>query len=114
MELDHSSQHHARPKPRISQQKLVKYTLFDLEQAAQFSTNFLAASVLLALHEVGHGLFPAAYFTVANVARICLALGIHDRTKATQILPRPCKYLTESSETTGANCSLRCSHLDRD
>lgn len=67
----------------------VKLALFALEQSARFSTNLLAAYALLALHEIGHGIFPAAYLTVSNLARLFCALGVHDRTKATQILPRP-------------------------
>lgn len=67
----------------------VKFALFALEQSARFSTNLLAAYTLLALHEIGHGIFPAAYLTVSNLARLFCALGLHDRTKATQILPRP-------------------------
>jgi hypothetical protein len=67
----------------------VKLALFALEQSARFSTNLLAAYALLALHEIGHGVFPAAYLTVSNLARLFCALGLHDRTKATQVLPRP-------------------------
>lgn len=67
----------------------LKAALFTLENSARFSTNFLAAHALLALHEIGHGLFPAAYFTVGNLARQFCALGLHDRKKATQILPKP-------------------------
>jgi len=67
----------------------VKTSLFALEQSARFSTNFLAAHALLALYEIGHGIFPVAYLTVGNLARLFCALGLHDRKKATQILPRP-------------------------
>lgn len=71
----------------------LKTALFTLEQSARFSTYFLAAHALLALHEIGHGLFPAAYFTVGNLARQFCALGLHDRKKATQILPKPGMHL---------------------
>jgi hypothetical protein len=96
MRLDHddsiASQHlseddYARDQ-RTRYQK-VKTALFAIEQSARFSTNFLAAHALLALHEIGHGIFPAAYLTVGNLARLFCALGLHDRKKATQILPRP-------------------------
>jgi hypothetical protein len=96
MRLDHddssASQHlsddeYAKDQ-RIRYQK-VKTALFAIEQSARFSTNFLAAHALLALHEIGHGIFPAAYLTVGNLARLFCALGLHDRKKATQILPRP-------------------------
>lgn len=74
---------------RNARYRTVKTALLVLENSAGFSTNFLAAYVLLAVYEVGHGLFPAAYLTVGNLTRIFCALGLHDRKNATQILPRP-------------------------
>ena len=95
MQLDHEvnsssplSNMRGNQEPKGRYQK-VKLALFALEQSARFSTNLLAAYALLALHEIGHGIFPAAYLTVSNLARLFCALGLHDRTKATQILPRP-------------------------
>lgn len=96
MQLDHEDD---SPSPSSSNDRggqetkdryrKLKLALFALEQSARFSTNLLAAYALLALHEIGHGIFPAAYLTVSNLARLFCALGLHDRTKATQILPRP-------------------------
>lgn len=95
MQLDHEDNsssplpnERGTQEPKARYQK-VKLALFALEQSARFSTNLLAAYALLALHEIGHGIFPAAYLTVSNLARLFCALGLHDRTKATQILPRP-------------------------
>jgi hypothetical protein len=96
MQLDHEDDSSRQQGPRRSsaqetkaRYQRVKLSLFALEQSARFSTNLLAAYALLALHEIGHGIFPAAYLTVSNLARLFCALGLHDRTKATQILPRP-------------------------
>ena len=96
MQLDHEADSPSPPSSteRSNQEatgryQKVKLALFALEQSARFSTNLLAAYAILALHEVGHGIFPAAYLTVSNLARLFCALGLHDRTKATQILPRP-------------------------
>lgn len=86
MHLDHGS-HYTIGRAAFYQ--TFKTTLFVIEQSARFSTNFLAAHILLALHEIGHGIFPAAYLTLGSVARLFCALGLHDRKKATQILPRP-------------------------
>lgn len=96
MQLDHEDDSaHEQTSSRSHAQELntryhkVKLSLFAIEQSATFSTNLLAAYALLALHEIGHGIFPAAYLTVNNLARLFCALGLHDRIKATQILPRP-------------------------
>lgn len=91
MQLDHGTdqdQDHTRDFARY---QVVKTALFTIEQSARFSTNFLAAYLLLALYEIGHGIFPAAYLTLGAIARLFCALGLHDRKKATQILPRPGK-----------------------
>lgn len=107
MRLDHdnspASQHlsdddHAKDQRTRYQQ--VKSALFAIEQSARFSTNFLAAHALLALHEIGHGIFPAAYLTVNNLARLFCALGLHDRKTATQILPRPGMSLLRENTST--------------
>lgn len=76
------------PETLSSDYTATKNVLFSLEQSAQFSTNFLAAYALLALFELGHGIYPAAYFTVGNLARVFYALGFHDRRNATQMLRR--------------------------
>jgi len=96
MQLDHEDDSPSPPSPSgrsdpgvKGRYQRVKLALLVLEQSARFSTNLLAAYALLALHEIGHGIFPAAYLTVSNLARLFCALGLHDRTKATQILPRP-------------------------
>ncbi|GAB7335616.1 hypothetical protein MBLNU13_g07943t2 [Cladosporium sp. NU13] len=96
MQLDHEDNFPSPPssvergnQDSKSRYQKVKLALFALEQSARFSTNLLAAYAILALHEIGHGIFPAAYLTVSNLARLFCALGLHDRTKATQVLPRP-------------------------
>lgn len=96
MQLDHEDDStHGQTGGRTHAQELktryqkIKLSLFAIEQSATFSTTLLAAYALLALHEIGHGIFPAAYLTVNNLARLFCALGLHDRIKATQILPRP-------------------------
>ena len=96
MQLDHEDDSsHEQISGRTHAQELktryqkVKLSLFAIEQSATFSTSLLAAYALLAVHEIGHGIFPAAYLTVSNLARLFCALGLHDRIKATQILPRP-------------------------
>ena len=65
----------------------LKAVLAACEQCGQYSTSFLAAEVLIAVYEMGHGLYPAAYISVGNVSRICYAIGLHNKRLATQ-LPR--------------------------
>jgi len=61
-----------------------------------FSAHTLQALLLIALYEMGHGIYPAAYLTVGNAARLGYAMGVHSP-KAPQILP-PCMTWTEQEE----------------
>jgi hypothetical protein len=102
-------------KEQRTRYQKVKTALFAIEQSARFSTNFLAAHALLALHEIGHGIFPAAYLTVGNLALLFCALGLHDRKKATQILPRPgMSFFKSHSKNGGTILTLRPRDLVRD
>lgn len=53
-----------------------------------FSIQLIQALLLIALYEMGHCIFPAAYLSVGNCARVGYAMGLHDRKTAPQMLPR--------------------------
>ncbi|KAK4495129.1 hypothetical protein PRZ48_013456 [Zasmidium cellare] len=67
----------------------VKAALAHCESYGQLSLEFLAANVLIAVHELSQAIFPAAYLTVAMCSRLCYAMGWHDKRKATQLLAKP-------------------------
>jgi hypothetical protein len=69
--------------------RAAKVALTVLEQHGQFSTNYLGARALLALHEIGQGMFPAAWLSVSGLISLHCALGLHDKLKAVQILRKP-------------------------
>ncbi|AEO66360.1 uncharacterized protein THITE_2114411 [Thermothielavioides terrestris NRRL 8126] len=50
---------------------------FQLEVEGAFSILVLQAGVLVALYELGHGIYPAAYLSIGACARYAHALGIH-------------------------------------
>lgn len=65
--------------PRNPQTQLyrdMKHLLTDIEGSATFSILVLQARVLLALYEIGHGIYPAAFLTIGACARYAHALGI--------------------------------------
>lgn len=66
----------------------VKVALAHCESYGQISMEFLAANVLIAVHEYSQAIFPAAYLTTAMCSRVCYAMGWHDKRKATQLLAR--------------------------
>ena len=67
-----------------------------IEAQNVFSVQMIQALLLIAFYEIGHGIYPAAYFRVGNVARLGYATGLHDP-KAPQMLPR-CNTSTEQEE----------------
>jgi hypothetical protein len=50
---------------------------FYVEVEAAFSILVLQAGVLVALYELGHGIYPAAYLSIGTCARYAHALGIN-------------------------------------
>ncbi|KAH7325670.1 hypothetical protein B0I35DRAFT_420912 [Stachybotrys elegans] len=59
-----------------------------VETAGFYSLTRVQSNILIAVYEMGHGIFPAAYMTLASCAAQAIALGLHDD-KAPQILERP-------------------------
>jgi hypothetical protein len=56
--------------------RTVKQFYFDIESTGRLSVPALQAAVLIAIYELGHGIYPAAIISVANCARIGTLLGI--------------------------------------
>jgi hypothetical protein len=50
----------------------------NVEGAGMISITVLQANLLIALYEMSHAIYPAAYLTVGACARYGLALGLHD------------------------------------
>ncbi|KAI9760148.1 MAG: hypothetical protein M4579_001868 [Chaenotheca gracillima] len=59
--------------------------------------HLLQAGLLIALYEIGHGIYPAAFLTVGNCARLGYALGLRAEKGAAQMLNR-CGTWTEQEE----------------
>ena len=64
----------------------VKQFYSTLESSGVVSLHLIQSSLLIAVYEIGHGLFPAGYFSVSNAARMGMMMGLHDRKHATQLL----------------------------
>lgn len=68
----------ARPRDaRTPLYYAAKHFHLDLEGEGTFSILILQAGVLLALYEIGHGIYPAAFLTIGACARYAHALGIN-------------------------------------
>jgi hypothetical protein len=89
----------SRPDEEESQSiyMAVKAALAKCEQSNCLSTHHLAAQVLIATYEMSRGMFPVAYLTIGHCCRLCYALGLHDKKKATQLFGI-CDTWTESEQ----------------
>ncbi|KAK6439436.1 hypothetical protein LTR95_004361 [Oleoguttula sp. CCFEE 5521] len=67
-----------------------------VESQNGFSVQLLQSALLIALYEIGHGIYPAAYMTVGHCARLGHAMGLHTR-DAPEMLARPATW-TEQEE----------------
>ncbi|KAL7917750.1 hypothetical protein ACQKWADRAFT_274362 [Trichoderma austrokoningii] len=63
------------PNPRTTLYHTVKH--FYLEVESSFSLLVLQAGILVALYELGHGIYPAAFLSIGQCARYAHALGIN-------------------------------------
>ncbi len=52
-----------------------------LEIAGLQSLMFVQGGILIAVYELGHGIYPASYTSVAHCARQAVSIGLHDREK---------------------------------
>lgn len=69
-----------------------------VESQNGFTIQLIQAGQLISLYEMGHAIYPAAYLTVGNCARVGHAMGLHAALKDTpQVLPRPTTW-TEHEE----------------
>lgn len=56
--------------------RIVRQLYADIERSSAISLLVLQAGVLIALYEMGHGLYPDAFLSVAQCARYATALGV--------------------------------------
>lgn len=74
----------------------VKSFYYFVESQNGFSIQMIQALLLIALYEMGHAIYPAAYLSIGNAARVGHAMGLHVK-DVPQMLPRPTTW-TEQEE----------------
>jgi Fungal specific transcription factor domain len=63
--------------PRTELYHAVRHFYLDIEGSGSLSIQTLQAGVLLALYELGHGIYPAAFLSIGACARYAHAMGIN-------------------------------------
>jgi hypothetical protein len=56
-----------------------------VENSRLISLQLLQSAILIAIYEIGHGIYPAGYLSVGHAARLGIMIGFHDREKAPQL-----------------------------
>jgi Fungal specific transcription factor domain len=69
--------------------RIVKAASLQLEIAGLQSLMVIQGGILIAVYELGHGIYPAAYTTVAQFARQAISLGLHNREAPQFLQPWP-------------------------
>ncbi|OPB47156.1 Zn2Cys6 transcriptional regulator [Trichoderma guizhouense] len=62
--------------PRTPLYQITKYLQFRIEHSGALSLQVIQASVLIAIYEMGHGIYPSAFLSISECARYATALGI--------------------------------------
>lgn len=63
--------------------------IFCAESGGYVSLRLVQSLVLLAVYEMGHAIYPAAYLTVGRAARLAMVIGLHNTKLATQLFVLP-------------------------
>lgn len=64
------------PQPHTEHLAL-QHAILEAENAGILTLSLLQAKILLTIYEVGHAIYPAAYFSIASCARYGTALGVN-------------------------------------
>jgi hypothetical protein len=56
-----------------------------VENSWLISLHLLQSAIIIAIYEIGHGIYPAEYLSVSHAARLGIKIGLHDREKAPQL-----------------------------
>ncbi|PVH75496.1 hypothetical protein DL98DRAFT_498244 [Cadophora sp. DSE1049] len=78
--------------------RTAKGLCFRLENSCAMSFHLLQSVVLIAVYELGHGIFPSAQLTITHAARLGIIMGLHDRKHASQLFKDPDTYNMREEE----------------
>jgi hypothetical protein len=80
------------PQPH-AEHLAIKHTILEAENAGILTLPLLQAKILLTIFELGHAIYPAAYFSIASCARYGTALGVNKCLEANVLSNAPAAIL---------------------
>ncbi|KAL7792030.1 N-terminal binuclear Zn cluster-containing protein [Trichoderma ceciliae] len=81
--------------PRTPLYQVTKHLQFRIENSGVLSLQVTQASVLISIYEMGHGIYPAAFLSIAACARYAAALGIDKSILGHNVMGIPWNELEE-------------------
>jgi len=85
---DNSDEHTVLPHSNTSYLK-VKHGIFIAESGGIINIRLIQTVALIALYELGHHIYPAAYLTIGQAVRLATMVGIHNQKEAKQLFVGP-------------------------
>ncbi|KFX97582.1 hypothetical protein O988_04787 [Pseudogymnoascus sp. VKM F-3808] len=68
---------------------LAKEQYHRVESDCLISLQLVQSAILIAVYEIGHGIYPAGYLSIGQAARLGIMIGLHDRKNAAQLFKGP-------------------------
>lgn len=68
---------------------LAKEQYHRVESDCLISLQLVQSAILIAVYEIGHGIYPAGYLSIGHAARLGIMIGLHDRKNAAQLFKGP-------------------------
>lgn len=94
----------------------LKHAILEAENAGILTLPLLQAKILLTIYELGHAIYPAAYFSIASCARYGTALGVNECLESNLLSNAPA-FVLEAEEKKRAWWAIlvldRCVSLSR-
>lgn len=94
----------------------LKHAILEAENAGILTLPLLQAKILLTIYELGHAIYPAAYFSIASCARYGTALGVNKCLESNLLSNAPA-FVLEAEEKKRAWWAIlvldRCVSLSR-
>ena len=110
MRLIVQNSHGSPQAAQTSLYQLVKRHLALIESNGSMTLQLLQSAILVAVYEMGHAIYPAAYLATGHCVRIGQLLGLHDGQNALQVLARSGAWAEHEERR---RCWWGCMLIDR-
>jgi hypothetical protein len=69
-----------------------------MEHSDLLSLQLWQSAILIAVYEIGHAIYPAAYLSISHIARLGIMMGLHCKTYAAKLFKEPVTWTYREEE----------------